>query len=151
MKTEHIIWSNGHKKMFENIVDSDNCFIYDTDGNKFIDLESGVWCTCVGHNNKRINNVITSQINKITHTGFCYCNPQIEATACKILEITNIVEGKCEFFCSGSEAVEFGMRVARSVTNKPLVLAFSDSYFGAYGDASAKNSNNWHIYNWVPL
>lgn len=146
---ENIIWSTGHQLQFENIVDSDNCFLFDTNGNRLIDLESGVWCTSVGHNNKRINKVISTQINKITHTGFCYCHPQIDETAKRILEITGIEKGKCEFLCSGSEAVEYGMRVARKISEKPLALTFSDSYFGAYGDAAVKNENRWHIYNWL--
>ncbi len=145
----HIIWSSAHKLNFNNIVDSDNCFLYDSSGNRLIDLESGVWCTSVGHNNKRINDIIVSQINRITHTGFCYCNPQIEETAIKVLEITGIQHGKCEFLSSGSEAVEYGMRAARTLTDKPLAFTFSDSYFGAYGDAAFKDKNNWFIYNWL--
>lgn len=146
---KHIIWSSGHTLKFENIVDSDNCFLFDCNDNKVIDLESGVWCTSVGHNNKRINGVIASQINRITHTGFCYCNPQIEETAKTVLEISGIINGKCEFLSSGSEAIEYGLRVARLLTGKPLALTFSDSYFGAYGDAAIKDKNSWHIYNWL--
>lgn len=146
---KNIIWSTGHQIKFDDIVNSDNCFLFDSKGNKLIDLESGVWCTSVGHNNKRINDVITSQINKITHTGFCYCNPQIDITAKKVLEITGINNGKCEFLCSGSEAVEYGMRIARAISSKPLALTFSDSYFGAYGDAVTRNNSQWHIFNWL--
>lgn len=146
---KNIIWSTGHEIKFNDIVNSDNYNLFDSKGNRLIDLESGVWCTSVGHNNKRVNNVISSQINKITHTGFCYCHPQIDTTAKKILDITGITEGKCEFICSGSEAVEYGMRIARAITIKPLALTFSDSYFGAYGDAATKNSDQWHIFNWL--
>jgi acetylornithine aminotransferase len=146
---KHIIWSTGHQIKFDTIVNSDNCYLFDSKGNKLIDLESGVWCTSVGHNNKRVNDVITSQINKITHTGFCYCHPQIEVTAQKVLEITGINNGKCEFLCSGSEVVEYGIRIARAISTKPLVLTFSDSYFGAYGDAVTKNTNQWHTFNWL--
>lgn len=144
-----IIWSTGHQIRFNDIIDADNCFLFDSKGNQLIDLESGVWCTSVGHSNKRVNQVITSQINRISHTGFCYCNPQIEKTAQKVLGITGIVDGKCEFLCSGSEAVEYGMRIARAVSKKPLALTFSDSYFGAYGDATVKDQGSWHIYNWL--
>lgn len=145
----NIIWSTGHELKIDNIVDSDNCFLFDSNGKRFVDLESGVWCTNVGHNNKRVNNIIVSQVNKIIHTGFCYCHPQIELTAHKILDITGIKEGKCEFLCSGSEAVEFGMRIARIVSDKPRALTFSDSYFGAYGDAAQKSESSWHVYNWL--
>jgi acetylornithine/N-succinyldiaminopimelate aminotransferase len=143
----NIIWSTGHILKYGNMVGSDNCFIYTSDGRRFVDLESGVWCTSLGHNNKRINKVITDQINKITHTGFCYCHPVIEEVAKKILEINHMEGGKCEFLCSGSEAVEYGMRVARSLSNKPLALAFSDSYFGSYGDAAVKSNDKWFVYD----
>jgi acetylornithine aminotransferase len=146
---KNIIWSTGHPLKFENIVDSDNCFLYDTNGNQFVDLESGVWCTSIGHNNKRVNNVIANQISKISHTGFCFCHPQIDKTAEKLLKISGLTDGKCEFLCSGSEAVEFGMRVARAVSKKPFALTFSDSYFGAYGDASAKDKSNWYMFDWL--
>ena len=142
-----IIWSTGHQLKFGNITGSDNCFLYDEDGNRLVDLESGVWCTSVGHNNHRINQVITNQIGRITHTGFCYGHPAIDETALKVLEITGLNGGKCEFLCSGSEAVEFGMRIARTISDKSLALTFSDSYFGAYGDAASKNKNGWYIYD----
>jgi acetylornithine/N-succinyldiaminopimelate aminotransferase len=143
----NIIWSTGHLLKAGNIADSGNCFLYDTNGKRYVDLESGVWCTCLGHNNKRINKVITAQINRITHTGFCYCNPVIEETAKKILEINHMESGKCEFLCSGSEAVEYGMRIARALSNKPLAIAFSDSYFGSYGDAAVKSEDKWFVYD----
>jgi len=146
---KHIIWSIGHNLELSDIVKAENCYLYDSKGNKYIDLESGVWCTSVGHCNPRVNNVIQSQINKISHTGFCYATPIIENTAQKILKIAKLIEGKCEFLCSGSEAVEYGMRVAKTITSKPLTLTFSDSYFGAYGDASKREGNKWHMYNWL--
>jgi acetylornithine/N-succinyldiaminopimelate aminotransferase len=144
---KNIIWSTGHQLKFGNITGSDNCFLYDEDGNRLVDLESGVWCTSVGHNNQRINQVITNQIGRITHTGFCYGHPAIDETALKVLEITGLNGGKCEFLCSGSEAVEFGMRIARTISEKSLALTFTDSYFGAYGDAASKNKNGWYIYD----
>jgi len=146
---KHIIWSIGHNLELKNIVKADNCYLYDSKGNKYIDLESGVWCTSVGHCNPRINKVIQTQIGKISHTGFCYGNRIIEKAAQKILEITDLKDGKCEFLCSGSEAVEYGMRVAKTITDKPLILTFSDSYFGAYGEASNRDNENWHLYNWL--
>lgn len=146
---KHIIWSIGHELVLKDIVKAENCYLFDSKGNKYIDLESGVWCTSVGHSNPRVNKLMQKQINKIIHTGYCYGNPIIETTAQKILKITNLSEGKCEFICSGSEAVEYGMRVAKAITNKPLTLTFSDSYFGAYGEAAKRDNEKWHIYNWL--
>jgi acetylornithine/N-succinyldiaminopimelate aminotransferase len=144
---QNIIRTTGHQLKFGNITGSDNCFLYDEDGNRRVDLESGVWCTSVGHNNRRVNQVITNQIGRITHTGFCYGHPAIDETALKVLEICGLKGGKCEFLCSGSEAVELGMRIARTISVKPLALTFADSYFGAYGDAASKYKSGWHIYD----
>ncbi|MBN1819800.1 MAG: aspartate aminotransferase family protein [Prolixibacteraceae bacterium] len=144
---KHLIWSSGHQLLLKNIVRADNCYLYDSEGKKYIDLESGVWCTSVGHCNPKINKAIISQIEKISHTGFFYANPVIENTSKKVLEITGLNDGKCEFLCSGSEAVEYGMRIARLIAEKPLALTFSDSYFGAYGEAGKRQHDNWINYN----
>ncbi len=146
---DNIIWSIGHKLQLKDIVSADNCHLYDSKGNKYIDLESGVWCTCLGHGNPGINRIIKTQIDKIAHTGFCYRNPIVEKTASKILEFTGLENGKCEFICSGSEAVEYGMKVAKTIVKNPLTLTFTDSYFGAYGEASQRAGKNWHLFNWL--
>lgn len=143
-----LIWSTGHELILTDIVNARNCELSDSGGNKYIDMESGVWCTSVGHCNPRINSVMKSQLKKVIHTGFNYCNPVMEAAARKVLEITNLPEGKCEFLCSGSEAVEFCVRAAKAIKPGSMVLTFSDSYFGAYGEAARQDSMEWYRYNW---
>ncbi len=146
---ENIIWSIGHKLQIKDIVKAENCYLFDSKGNKYIDLESGVWCTSIGHSNPLINDVIKAQLDKISHSGFCYSNPILDKTAEKVLEITGLRGGKCEFICSGSEAVEYGMRVAKALADKPMTLTFADSYFGCYGEATKREGSDWHIHNWL--
>ena len=43
------------------------CTLYDKSGAKFLDLESGLWSTSLGHNNPRVNNAIMQQLEKVTH------------------------------------------------------------------------------------
>ncbi|MCF8381458.1 MAG: aspartate aminotransferase family protein [Bacteroidales bacterium] len=145
---KHIIWSTGHELILKDIVKAENCDLFDSKGNKYIDLESGVWCTSLGHSNPRINSVFFSQIKKIIHTGFNYCSPIIEKAALKVLEIANLPNGKCEFLCSGSEAVEYCVRLAKTLMKDKKLLAFTDGYFGAYGEASKRGDTHWINYNW---
>jgi len=145
---KNIIWSTGYKLKIKNIVKAKNCYLYDSSGRQYLDLESGVWCTNIGHCNSEVNKTIKFQIDQIIHTGFCYANPIIEITSNKILQLVNMEGGKCEFICSGSEAVEYGMRISKAITKQPLTLAFSDSYFGAYGMAQKKEKKEWVIYDW---
>lgn len=144
---KNIIWSTGHIRKLDDIVEAKNCYIQDSNGNRYIDLESGVWATSLGHCNARVNSIIQSQINKIIHTGFNYSHSIIEKAAQNITQIANLIGGKCEFLCSGSEAVEYAVRMAKTITDKPLILSFSDSFFGAYGEASKKDSKNNYVYN----
>jgi acetylornithine aminotransferase len=144
----NLIWSTGHELILADIVKARNCELSDSGGNKYIDMESGVWCTSVGHCNRRINSVITSQLKKVIHTGFNYCNPVLETAARRVLEITELPDGKCEFLCSGSEAVEFCVRAAKAIKPDAMLLTFSDSYFGAYGEAARQDSKEWYRYNW---
>ncbi len=146
---EHILWCIGHELIIDDIVNAENSYLYDSSGKKYIDLESGMWCTSVGHSNPRIIEVIKDQAAKITHTGYCYANPVIEETAKEVLSILGFTGGKCVFLSSGSEAVEFGVQAAQKLLEKPLILTFTDSYFGAYGSANKKIENEWISFDWI--
>ena len=65
----------GHITQIPNIVDSDGIYLFDDKGKRYMDLESGVWCTSLGHKNSRINDLIKRQIDSIMHTGFLLLQP----------------------------------------------------------------------------
>ena len=110
---EHIYNCTGHKLKIPNIVDSQGVYLFDARGNRYIDLESGVWATSLGHNNKEINSVITNQINTLMHAGFCYSNVILEESAKSVLDITKFKGGKCVYLCSGGEAIEISRQIAK--------------------------------------
>src|SRR3989304_1103855 len=124
---ENILVCTGHELRFKNVIRAENCSLYDSSGRKYLDLESGVWCTSVGHCNPRITKVINEQAAKIIHTGYSYLDPIMEITAEKLLRITGIHRGKCLFLCSGSEAVEFCVKTVQFVSDKPCILTLKDS------------------------
>jgi acetylornithine aminotransferase len=93
--------------------------------------------------------VFADQSARIGHTGFCYSNRIVEEAAQEILSLLGFEGGKCVFLCSGSEAVEYGVRVAQSLATQPLLMTMTDSYFGAYGSASRKQQYEWFCFNWT--
>ena len=109
-----------------NIISSDNCYVTDENGKRYIDFESGVWCTCLGHNNKLVNDAIIKQMNIISHTGYRYSNKIVDEAAEKVLHLVNLIDGKCVFLSSGSEAVEFSVQAIKKVMNKPYFLCFNN-------------------------
>jgi acetylornithine/N-succinyldiaminopimelate aminotransferase len=125
-----------------------NCSLYDEQGRRFVDLESGSWAAVVGHSHPRVNRAMTEQIAQVVHLGYRYPNALAEAAARDVLAITGIEDGKCVFLSSGSEAVEFGVEIARRATERPLLLTFANSYLAAYGSAGKKSSAEWHLLDW---
>jgi len=126
-----------------DIVLADNCHIADSSGKKYVDFESGVWCTSLGHNNKQVNEALIRQLNTISHAGGRYTSKVVYEAAEKVLELLNFIDGKCTFLSSGSEAVEFGIRVAQAVMDKPCFLYLDNFYLSAYGISATRNEEEW--------
>ncbi len=146
---KNILNSTGHELKYRNFVKAKNCTLFDTSNNKYLDLESGVWCTSIGHCHPRITKVISEQSGQMMHSGYCYLNPVINETAGKVLEITGIGSGKCVFLCSGSETVEYSVKLCRSISDKQYLLTMKDCYLSAYGVSGERSENDWIHLDWM--
>ncbi|MBN2362685.1 aspartate aminotransferase family protein [candidate division WOR-3 bacterium] len=146
---KNILNTTGHELLFKNIVRAENCSVFDSHGNRYLDLESGIWCMPLGHCHPDITKIISEQAGKIIHTGYCYLDPVIDQTAGKILEITKLNSGKCVFLSSGSEAVEFSVKLAKSISNKPYLLTMKNCYLSAFGTTGERCSKQWINFDWM--
>ena len=145
-----VIWLPGHDVLLENVVRAENCYLYDANGKRYVDLESGVWCTSIGHGNRRILKALNEQAARISHTGFIYSSAVVDDAASEILALLGFDGGNLVFLCSGSEAVEYGVRVSRMISERPLLMTMADSYFGAYGSAWRRDEREWYSFDWTP-
>lgn len=143
----HVFFCTGHELKIPNIIKSKGLYIYDEQGKSYMDLESGVWCTSLGHNNTEINGIIKNQIDSLMHAGFCYSNEILEKSAKLILNLAGFKNGKSVFLCSGSEAIEISSQMAKHLTGKRVSMTLHDSYLGAYSSI-IDNSKNWYLLNW---
>jgi len=143
-----LLWYPGHERLLKDIVRTENCSLYDAQGKRYVDLESGVWCTPLGHGHPRILGAMAGQIARIAHTGFNYSSEIVEEAAQEILSLPGFEGGKCVFLCSGGEAVEYGVRIVQGLAGRPLLLTMTDSYFGAYGSAHRKQADEWYCFDW---
>lgn len=137
-----------HEIIKTDFVNAVNCYLFDSKERQYVDFESGIWCTALGHCHPRINTVMETQIRKLMHLGTRYPHSLAQDTAKDVLDIVGIDNGKCVFLSSGSEAVEFGVQTARLISEKPLCLTFSNSYLAAYGSAGNKKADEWELFNW---
>jgi acetylornithine aminotransferase len=144
---DSVLNCTGHKLTLPHIVGGDGAWLVDGGGRRYLDLESGVWCTPLGHGHARVNAAIAQQVDSIAHAGFCYSSDIVEEAAEAVLSITGLDGGKCVFLCSGSEAIELGRQICRYVTKKPVTLCLHDAYLGSFS-AVTERGEGWHQFDW---
>src|SRR3712207_2850803 len=88
-------------------------YLYDIDGNKYLDCISSWWCNSLGHANERINNAIKKQIDKIEHVIFAnFTNiPAIELSE-ELVKIAPKGLEKIFFNDNGSSSVEAALKMS---------------------------------------
>ena len=60
----HVLRCSGYYVVITDIVRGEGSDLYDIDGKRYVDLESGVWCTSVGHGNTRILRALEEQYDR---------------------------------------------------------------------------------------
>ncbi len=88
-------------------------YIYDIDGNKYLDGVSSIWCNLHGHANRRINNALKRQIDKISHSTFLgLTNIPAILLAEKLVKILPAGLTRIFYSDNGSTAVEVAIKMA---------------------------------------
>lgn len=125
----------------KKLVRGRGCYVFDSDGKEYIDFESGVWCTGLGHCHPEINALAREQMERLSHHGYSFRNEQAEGLSEMLLEKTCQVGGQSVFLSSGSEAVDLSIRIAREITGKKKIIKIKTSYLSAYGFGSQKDDD----------
>ncbi|MCW1820495.1 4-aminobutyrate transaminase [Mycolicibacterium conceptionense] len=106
--------------------------VEDVDGNRLIDLGSGIAVTTIGNSSPRVVEAVAAQAADFTHTCFMVTPYEQYVAVCEQLNRLTPVRGekRSALFNSGSEAVENSVKIARSYTHKPAIVAFDHAYHG---------------------
>jgi 4-aminobutyrate aminotransferase/(S)-3-amino-2-methylpropionate transaminase len=106
--------------------------VEDVDGNRLIDLGSGIAVTTIGNASPRVVDAVAAQVAEFTHTCFMVTPYEGYVAVCEHLNRLTPVKGdkRSALFNSGSEAVENAIKIARTYTKKQAVVAFDHAYHG---------------------
>jgi 4-aminobutyrate aminotransferase/(S)-3-amino-2-methylpropionate transaminase len=106
--------------------------VEDVDGNRLIDLGSGIAVTTVGNASPRVVEAVAAQVADFTHTCFMVTPYDGYVSVCEHLNrlTPGSYEKRTALFNSGSEAVENAIKIARSYTKRQSVVAFDHAYHG---------------------
>ncbi|SFV67551.1 Adenosylmethionine-8-amino-7-oxononanoate aminotransferase [hydrothermal vent metagenome] len=111
-------------------------YLYDFEGNAYIDAVSSWWVNLFGHANEHINNKIKAQLDTLEHVllaGFTH-EPAVEL-AHKLVDMTAKDLTKVFYVDNGSSAVEASLKMSyhyhhNKGKKKSVFLSLSNSYHG---------------------
>ncbi len=107
-------------------------YLFDVDGNSYIDFHSGIGVTSVGNGHPRILAAIKKQLEKAVHIASAdFYHPLVGELASKLSALAPGNGIKKTFFTnSGTESVETAIKLARYNKRKPRMISFIDSFHG---------------------
>lgn len=111
-------------------------YLYDFEGNRYLDSISSWWVNLFGHSNDYINSKIKEQCDSLEHvilTGFTH-EPIIHLSE-RLVHLTNHKLTRCFYAENGSSAVEIALKMSyhyfkNQGKEKTLFVSLSNSYHG---------------------
>jgi len=118
-----------------DIAAAEGCYVWDYDGNRYLDLSSQLVNVNIGHQHPKVVKAIQDQAAKLSTIAPQHANAARGEAAHRIAELAPEGFNKVFFTNGGADAVENAVRMARIHTGKPKVLSFYRSYHGNTGVA----------------
>ena len=108
-----------------------NQYVWDADGNQYLDFFGGIVTVSVGHCNDQVNAKVHQQLDTLQHVSTVFANEPQAALAKKIASLTPGRRLTKSFFTnSGTEANETAILAARCYTGNTEIVALRHSYHG---------------------
>lgn len=106
----------------------DGCYVWDADGNRYLDLFGGDWLLPLGHGNRQVREAITAQLVKGTTFGGPAVGLGYELASLIRERMPSVEMIRCA--TSGTEANQNAMRLARAFTGRGKIAKLSGAYHG---------------------
>ncbi len=132
---------------FINIVKGSGAYLWDVDGNRYIDAIGSLWYSNIGHGREEMATAIADQVRTLEaySTFDPFTNPLAEAVAEKIASLSPINDSRVFLCGSGSEAIDTAMKLARTThiqsghPERNIIISRNRGYHGTnYGGTSAQ-------------
>ena len=125
---------NAYANLSPVIEKGEGSYLFDTEGNKYIDFTSGIGVNSVGYNNPIWTKAIETQTHKLQHCSNIFLNPVTIELSNKITSLSNM--SKVFFANSGAEANEGAIKLARKYSfdkygeGRNKILTLTQSFHG---------------------
>jgi 4-aminobutyrate aminotransferase/(S)-3-amino-2-methylpropionate transaminase len=106
--------------------------LWDVDGREYLDFAGGIGVMNVGHGHPRVLQAVRAQLERFTHA--CFQVTPYETYVRLAERLSALAPGsfpkKTIFLTTGAEAVENAVKIARTHTGRPAVVALTHSFHG---------------------
>ncbi|QNF33593.1 aspartate aminotransferase family protein [Adhaeribacter swui] len=125
---------------------AEGVYMYGPNGERYLDLISGIGVSNVGHRHPEVIAAIQQQLDKYLHLmvyGEVVQGPQVQLAA-KLVETLPAHLNNVYLVNSGSEAVEGALKLAKRYTGRTELISFNNAYHGStHGSLSLNGSENF--------
>ena len=133
----------------------DGVRLYDVDGKEYLDFAAGIAVFALGYNNRKYNQALKDQIDKVIHTSNLFYNVPMTEAAEKLVKATGL--SRVFFTNSGTEAIEGAIKVARKYaylkdgSTDHEIIAMENSFHGRSLGALSVTGNTHYQEPFKPL
>lgn len=129
----------------------DGVYLYDTEGNKYLDLTSGIGVNSLGYSHAKWTKVVNEQTKTLQHCSNIFLNPITVELSNKLTSIAKM--DKVFFANSGAEANEGALKLARKYSfdkygkGRHKILSLKQSFHGrTLATLTANGQEKFHNY-----
>ena len=132
---------------------ADGIYIYDKQGNKYIDLISGIAVSNLAHSNKNIISAVKAQIDRYMHVMVYgeYKQDVQEELASLLCSLLPNKLNSVYLLNSGTEANEVALKLAKRITGRTEIVSFNASYHGSTHGSLSVSGNEYKKQAFRPL
>lgn len=116
-----------------SFVRGEGVYLYDKNNKKYLDALCGLAVTSLGHSDREISKVLSTQSSELIHTSNAFHIGPQEELAKRLCQLTGMTNA---FFCnSGAEAVEAAIKISRKFGHSkkisaPKIIVMDNSFHG---------------------
>lgn len=134
------------------IESAEGCWLYDTEGKRYLDLIAGIGPSVLGHRHPQVQAAVQAQVERYWHTlvyGEYVLSPQVRYADLLARHLPGL--DAVYFVNSGTEATEGAMKLAKRYTGRPHFVACRQAYHGSTQGAASLMEPDYFTQAFRPL
>ncbi len=113
------------------LVRGEGCYVWDADGNKYLDFLAGIAVNALGHAHPVLVDAVSRQVATLAHISNYFASPSQIELAERLKRLSGAGDaGRVYFGNSGAEAIEAAIKLSRLNQGRTRILALTNAFHG---------------------